>query len=246
MSALKGKTALITGGSRGIGAEAALMLAEQGADVAFTYVSSRQQADELVGRIAGTGARGLAIQADSIDPAAVTSAVERAAEAFGQVDILVNNAAATLFGPIGTMSVDDIDRVLAINVRSTIVAVQAALGHMPDGGRIITVGSNVADRMPFLGGALYAASKSALQGLNRGLARELGPRNITAVVVQPGPTDTDGNPADAPHAAQAIAHIALGRYGQSADIAAMIAYLAGEGGRHVTGTTITIDGGLNA
>jgi 3-oxoacyl-[acyl-carrier protein] reductase len=243
---LHDRAALVTGASRGIGAAIALRLAQDGADVAITFASSSQQAAELVGRIEAVGRRAIAIKADSADPAAVTAAVKSTADTFGRLDILVNNAGVVTLGPIEGITVADIDRVLAINVRAVMVATQAAAEHMTDGGRIISIGSNVAERSPWPGGSLYAASKSALIGLTRGLARELGPRGITAVVVQPGPTDTEGNPADGPHASLAIAQIPLGRYAQPADIADMVAYLAGRGGRHITGTTITVDGGFNA
>ena len=246
MNALHDRVALVTGASRGIGAAIALRLARDGADVAITYASSNRHATEIVDQIKALGRRAIAIHADSADPAAVTTAVECTADTFGRLDILVNNAGVVALGPIERITVADIDQTLAVNVRAVIVAMQAAIARMPDGGRIISIGSNVAERTPWPGGSLYAGSKAALIGLTRGLARELGPRGITAVVVQPGPTDTEGNPADGPHADQAITQIPLGHYGQPADIADLVAYLAGPGGRHITGTAITVDGGLNA
>jgi len=246
MDALDGQAALVTGASRGIGAEIALGLARDGADVAITYTSSEQAAANVVDQITALGRRAIAVRADSADPTAVTSAVQTAADALGRLDVLVNNAGLVVLGPIDAITVADIDQTLAVNVRAVLLAVQAAVPHMSDGGRIISIGSNVAERTPWPGGALYAGSKSALIGLTRGLARELGPRGITAVLVQPGPTDTDGNPGDGPQADRVIAHIPLGHYGQPADIAGMVVYLAGPGGRRITGTTITIDGGFNA
>ncbi|WIX98452.1 3-oxoacyl-ACP reductase family protein [Amycolatopsis mongoliensis] len=246
MDAIEGRTALVTGASRGIGAAIALTLAREGANVVLTYASTTSRAADVVAQIEALGRRAVAIQADSGDPAAVTAAVDAAAATFGGLDILVNNAGVVVLGPLEKMTLADIDRTFTVNVRATIVATQAAVRHMTSGGRIITIGSNVADRVPGPGGSIYAASKSALAGLTRGLAHEFGPRGITAVVVQPGPTDTDANPAHGPHAEQTIARTPLRRYGQVDDIAKMVAFLAGPGGRHVTGTTITLDGGFNA
>jgi 3-oxoacyl-[acyl-carrier protein] reductase len=243
---LEGRTALVTGASRGIGAAIALRLARDGANVALTYATDEPTAAGVVSRIEALGRRALAIRADSGDPAAVTAAVNTAATTLGGLDILVNNAGVIFFGPLETMPVADIDRTFAVNVRAAIVATQAAVAHMTGGGRIIMIGSNAADRIPGPGGAVYAASKAALNGLARGLAHELGPRGITAVVVQPGPTDTEANPADGPHSGQMVARTPLGRYGSVDDIAATVAHLAGPGGRHITGTTITVDGGFNA
>ncbi|WP_020668360.1 SDR family NAD(P)-dependent oxidoreductase [Amycolatopsis nigrescens] len=246
MSTLEGKVALVTGGSRGIGAAIATRLAADGANVALTYTRASDQAAEVVARIEGLGRKAIAIQADNTDPAAVTAAVERAAAALGGLDILVNNAGIFPFGTIDEITVEDIDRTLAIHVRAVFVAAKAAVAHMSEGGRIITIGSNLAERMPWPGMSLYAASKSAVLGLTRGLARDLGPRGITAAVVQPGPTATDMNPVDGGHADEQRAASALGRYADAGDMAAAVAYLAGEGGRFVTGSAITVDGGLNA
>ncbi|MET1073688.1 MAG: 3-oxoacyl-ACP reductase family protein [Umezawaea sp.] len=246
MLPLDGRTALVTGGSRGIGAAIALRLAQDGADVALTYVSSDRRAADVVGRIEALGRKAVAIQADSEDPAAVSAAVTTTADTFGGLDVLVNNAGIVARVPIGEMTVADVDRTFAINVRAVLVAIQAAVRHMPDGGRVITIGSNVADRVPWPHGALYAAGKSALTGMTRALARDLGPRGITAVVVQPGPTDTDANPADGPRAKDAVTRTPLGRYADPVDVANTVAFLAGPGGRHITGTTITVDGGVNA
>jgi NAD(P)-dependent dehydrogenase (short-subunit alcohol dehydrogenase family) len=246
MGTLEDKVALVTGGSRGIGAAIAVRLAAEGADVAFTYATSHAKAAEVVAQIESLGRKALAIQADSADPAAVTSAVDAAASAFSGLNVLVNNAGIMVTGTIDQVSVEDIDRALAVHVRAVIVATQAALRHMPDGSRIITIGSNLAERVPWPGMSVYAASKSALTGLTRGLARDLGPRGITAVVVQPGATDTDMNPADGPRADRQRAQNPLGHYANAADVAATVAHLAGDGGRHLTGTTITVDGGTNS
>ncbi|WNV88140.1 3-oxoacyl-ACP reductase family protein [Umezawaea sp. Da 62-37] len=246
MLPLDGKTALVTGGSRGIGAAIALRLAQDGADVALTYVSSERAAADVVSRIEALGRRAVAIRADSEDPDAVIAAVTTTVDTLGGLDVLVNNAGIVVRGPLGELTVADIDRTLAVNVRAVLVAIQAAVGHMTGGGRVITIGSNVADRIPWPGATLYAAGKSALIGMTKALARDLGPRDITAVVVQPGPTNTDANPSDGPRAAAAISRTPLGRYGEPDDVANTVAFLAGPGGRHITGTAITVDGGVNA
>jgi 3-oxoacyl-[acyl-carrier protein] reductase len=246
MSELTGKVALVTGGSRGIGAAIAKRLAQDGADVALTYVSAADKARAVVAEIEATGRRGLAIAADSADPDAVTAAVERAAAEFGRFDILVNNAGIFPFGPPEAVTVEEIDRTLAIHVRAVFVASQAALRHMEAGGRIISIGSCLAQRVPHPGVALYAMSKSALIGFTKGLARDVGERGITVNVVDPGSTDTDMNPADGTDAEAQRSFMALGRYGSADDIAAMVAHLAGPGGRFVTGASIAVDGGYAA
>jgi 3-oxoacyl-[acyl-carrier protein] reductase len=246
MPELADRVALVTGGSRGIGAATAIRLAEDGADVALTYLRTAEQADGVTDRIKAAGRRGLAIAADSADPAAVVSAVERTAAEFGRIDVLVNNAGIYPTGPIEQVTLEEIDVTLAIHVRAVLLAVQAALPHMPDGGRIISIGSCYAERVPMPGVALYSMSKSALVGLTKGLARDLGGRGITVNVVHPGPTDTDMNPADGPEADSERALTALGRYGTGEDIAATVAHLAGEGGRWITGATIAVDGGYAA
>ncbi|MFD0656280.1 SDR family NAD(P)-dependent oxidoreductase [Thermocatellispora tengchongensis] len=195
---LDGKVALVTGGSRGIGAAVAVRLAREGADVAVTYQRSQEQAAEVVARIKEAGRRGMAVRADAGDGEAVRTAVREVAGEFGRLDILVNNAGAGVLGPVEGLTLDDVDRVLAVNVRGAFVAAQAALAYMEDGGRIVTIGSCLAERVAFPGATLYATSKSALTGLTRALARELGPRGITANLINPGPIDTDMNPADGP------------------------------------------------
>ncbi len=240
------RIALVTGGSRGIGAAIALRLARDGMDVAITYVSNADRAKEVVTGIEGLGRRGVAIEADSADADAVVTAVDRTAEELGGLDVLVNNAGILLAGPLSEMSLDDIDRTLAVNVRAVLLASQAAARHLPSGGRIISIGSNLATHVPGPGMTLYSASKAALIGMTKGLARDLGPRGITANIVAPGSTDTDMNPADGPGAETQRAGTALGRYNHADDIAAAVAYLAGEGGRNVTGTTLLVDAGTNA
>ncbi|SDY65838.1 NAD(P)-dependent dehydrogenase, short-chain alcohol dehydrogenase family [Amycolatopsis xylanica] len=243
---LEGKTAFVTGGSRGIGAAIAVRLAAEGADIALTYVAGADAAAGIVGRIEALGRKAFAFQADSADARSVRTAVDAAAAALGKLDVVVHNAGVFSAGPIEEITAEEIDRVLAIHVRAVLVGTQAALPHMPDGGRIISIGSNLADRVARPGLTLYSASKAALDGLTRGLARDLGSRGITAVLVQPGSTDTDMNPASSPHADDQRALSALGHYGAAEDIAATVAHLAGPGGRHISGTTITIDGGQNA
>ncbi|WP_432253661.1 SDR family NAD(P)-dependent oxidoreductase [Streptomyces sp. HNM1019] len=246
MSDLSGKVALVTGGSRGIGAEIARTLADRGAAVGLTYHSAADQAKGLVKEIRANGGRALAIQADNADPGAVRAAIETTAAEFGGLDILVNNAGVFPSGPLEEVTPEELDRTLAIHVRSVFTAAQTASRHMTDGGRIISIGSCLTERLPAPGMSLYAMSKSALTGLTRGLARDLGPRGITAVVVDPGPTDTDMNPAGGPAADFLRGFIPLGRYGHARDVAGMVAYLAGPGGRHVTGNSILVDGGFAA
>ncbi|MCQ2996047.1 3-oxoacyl-ACP reductase FabG [Pseudomonas syringae] len=243
---LSGKIALVQGGSRGIGAAIVKRLAEEGASVAFTYVSSEAKAQELQEGITGNGGKALAIKADSADAEAIRNAVALTVEKFGRVDILVNNAGVLAIGPLDEFSLEDFDRTLAINVRSVFIASQAAAKHMGDGGRIINIGSTNADRMPFAGGGVYAMSKSALVGLTKGLARDLGPQGITINNVQPGPVDTDMNPASGDFAESLIPLMAIGRYGNAEEIASFVAYLAGPEAGYITGASLTIDGGFGA
>jgi 3-oxoacyl-[acyl-carrier protein] reductase len=246
MKKLEGKIALVTGGSRGIGAAVVHRLATEGAHVAFTYSSSPERAENVVKAVQGLGARAVAIQADSADATAVVGAVERAAKELGGLDILVNNAGVLTVGPIDTFALADFDRTLAVNIRAVFVAIQSAIKHMKSGGRIINIGSCNAERMPFAGGGVYAMSKSALQGLVQGLSRDLGPRGITINNVQPGPTDTEMNPADGANAEGLKKLMALPRFGTVEEIAGMVAYLAGPEAAYVTGASLTIDGGFNA
>jgi 3-oxoacyl-[acyl-carrier protein] reductase len=246
MSSLTSKVALITGGSRGIGAATARRLARDGADVAITYVSSPDKANAIVAEIKASGRRGMAIQADSADAKAVAGAVNKTAAELGRLDILVNNAGVFTPGAFEDVSVAELDRIWNVNVRAPIVAIQAAVKLMKDGGRIITIGSCLGERVSFPGVTIYSMTKGAVANLARGLARDLGPRGITVNVVEPGPIDTDMNPADAEGAADQARSTALGRYGKPEDIAAMVAHLAGEGGRYITGASILVDGGYAA
>src|SRR3954463_12677320 len=231
---LIGKAALVTGGSRGIGAAIARRLAAEGAAVAITFASAKQKADEVIKAIQREGGRAIAIAADNGDAAAVRKAVDETARAFGKIDILVASAGIAKIAPVSEFSLEDFDKTVAVNVRGMFVAIQQALKYMGDGGRIITIGSVNADRMPFAGGAVYAMSKAAVAGLVRGLARDLGPKGITVNNVQPGPVDTDLNPAEGPVAATMKSLMALPRYGRDSEIAGMVAYLAGSEAAFVT------------
>jgi 3-oxoacyl-[acyl-carrier protein] reductase len=246
MSELSGKRALVTGGSRGIGAAIALALAQKGADVAITYERSADRAAEVVSAIEQTGQRGLAIQADSADPAAGKAAVDAAVQGLGGLDILVNNAGIARQGLLEDIALADIDALLNVNVRGAVLVVQAAIPHLKEGGRIILLGSSLSERVPFGGVTMYSVTKSAQVALTRGLARELGPRGITVNQVNPGATDTDMNPADGEMADTLRSMTPLGKYGKPEDVAAAVAFLASPAARQITGTAVTVDGGVNA
>ena len=246
MKELAGKVALVTGGSRGIGAAIARRLAQDGAAVALTYATAAEKAQAVAKQIEAGGARVLVIKADNADPGAVTGAVEQTVRDLGRIDILVNNAGIFTGGPLDEMTVEQMDHTWAIDVRAVFLASQAAARHMTEGGRIINIGSALAERVPGPSLTLYAMCKAALTGLTKGLARDLAPRGITATVVQAGLIDTDMNPADGPGADVLRGVTALGRYGTVDEVAATVGYLAGEGARYMTGAAITIDGGFAA
>ncbi|MFE9922468.1 SDR family oxidoreductase [Streptomyces sp. NPDC005774] len=238
---LLGKVALVTGGSRGIGAATALRLAREGADVAVTYVDGKEAAEDVVRAVQALGRRAVALRADAADADEAGGAVTGTVRALGRLDVLVNNAGLGVLGPLDTLTVADVDRVLAVNVRGVFLASRAAASHMTAGGRIITLGTCMTQRVPGPGGTLYAMSKAALVGLTKALARELGGLGITANIVHPGPIDTDMNPADGPHAPAQAAMTAVGRFGTADEVAATIAHLAGAA--YVTGAEFAVDGG---
>lgn len=246
MANLSGKSALVTGGSRGIGAAIVKRLASDGVQVAFTYSASPEQAQQVVDQVQKAGGKVIAIKADATDQAAVRSAVQQAAKEFGKIDILVNNAGVAALAPIADFSEADFERTLSVNVRSVFTATQEAVRNMPDGGRIIHIGSTNADRMPFAGGSVYALTKGALASFTKGLARDLGPRSITVNNIQPGPVDTDLNPATGPFAETMLSLMALKRYGHADEIAGMVSYLAGPEAGYITGASLLIDGGFAA
>jgi 3-oxoacyl-[acyl-carrier protein] reductase len=243
---LQGKRALVTGASRGIGAAIAKRLAAEGADVAITYEKSAELAANVVCAIQSHGRRGVAIQADSADVAAVQASVEKTVRELGGLDILVNNAGILRAKELKDISLEDIDASLYVNTRSPIVASKAALPHLKKGGRIISIGSFFADRVPYSVLGIYAASKSALIGFNKGLARELGPQGITVNLVQPGSINTEMNPANGPFAEGLTRITASGRYGTGEEIAEAVAFLASPAAQYITGAAMTIDGGANA
>lgn len=244
--AFEGKVAIVTGGARGIGAAIARRLAEGGAHVALTYQQSAGAADTLVAEIKAGGGSAEAIRSDAADPAATASAIAAVAAAHGHIDILVNNAGIAVFGAMEELSLEDFDKTVAVNVRAVFAGVKAVLPHMGQGGRIVNISSTNALRMPMLGGAVYAMSKSALSGLVQGLSRDLGPRGITINNVLPGPVDTDMNPENTEFGASLHDYMAIKRHGRPEEIAAMVAYLAGPEAAYVTGADLLIDGGFAA
>ena len=246
MSEFNGRVALVTGGSRGIGAAICRRLARGGADVAFTFLRSESAAEAVLGAIEAAGRRALAKRVDAADPLAVQRMVDDVVTRFSRLDILVNNAGIFPSGPLEDVTLEEIDRTLAVHVRAVFVACQAAARHLRDGGRIISIGSCFAERVPYGGVSLYAMSKAALVGLTKGLARDLGPRGITVTLLHPGSTDTDMNPADGPAADDERKLIALGQYARPEDIAEAVAFLASNGSRYITGASLAVDGGFAA
>ncbi len=243
---LENKRALVTGGSRGIGHAIVQALASEGADVAFTYERSKERAKEVETTLRSSGRKAFCFQADSASAPAVQASVQQAAEALGGLDILINNAGIYRGGPLEELSLEDLDALLSVNVRSVVLATQQALHHLPNGGRIVNIGSCLADRVAWPGSAVYAMAKSALHGLTRGLARDLGQRCITVNIVHPGPTLTDMTKEEGEFSAMMREHVALKRFSTPEEIAGAVVYLVGPGTSNVTGTALTLDGGLNA
>jgi 3-oxoacyl-[acyl-carrier protein] reductase len=246
MSKLANKVALVTGGSRGIGAAIAKRLAADGATVAITYAKDADAAAGVVKTIELGGGKAIAIQADAANAEAVTGAVEKTFSSFGRLDVLVNNAGTAIPKPFEQSTLQEMDRVLDINVRGVFATTQAALKHMKDGGRIIMVGSAVGERAVAPGLVPYAATKGAVKMFTQALSREVGSRGITVNNVQPGPIDTDLNPASGDWAVPQKAATALDRYGHVEEIAALVAFVAGPESSYITGANLTVDGGMNA
>lgn len=246
MKKLTNKIALVTGGSRGIGAAITRRLAAEGTTVVLTYSRSAEKAEAIVAGINAAGGHALAIAADSANPIEVTDAVNTTISTFGGIDILVSNAGIYIGKTFEEHTLEDYETIMAVNVRAVYAAALAAAKHLPEGGRIITIGSNMADNAVGPQTTLYTMSKSALQGFTRGLARDMGPKKITVNLVQPGPVDTDMNPATSDLADFLRTRMPLGEYGTGDDIAGLVTFLASEEGKYITGTAITIDGGLNA
>ena len=243
---LSGKVAIVTGGSRGIGAAIAKRLAADGAKVVISYSASAEAAETVAAEIASKGGTAVAIKADAADPAQVRVLVRKTVEQFERVDILVNNAGVWIGKPVYELTDEDYDHVFDVNVRGVFAAVREASKHMGEGGRIITIGSVNGERMSYAGGSLYAATKFAVKGFTKGWSRDLAPKGITVNVVQPGPIDTDMNPADGGFADYMGPLTALGRYGKPAEVAEVVAFLAGPESAYVTGTAINVDGGMEA
>ena len=246
MSQLNGKVVLVTGGSRGIGAAIAKRLAADGAGVAVTYVKDGTSASAVVKGIESEGGKATSIQADSADAEAIQAAVEKTVSAFGRLDVLVNNAGIGFPKSFEETTLEEMDQVLAVNLRGTFIATQAALKHIGKGGRINMIGSCVGERLMTPGLVAYSATKGAVKMFTQGLSREVGSRGITVNNVQPGPIDTDLNPANSEWASTQIPATALKRYGTSDEVANLVAFIAGPESSYITGANLTIDGGTNA
>jgi 3-oxoacyl-[acyl-carrier protein] reductase len=242
---LTGKRALVTGGSRGIGAAVVRRLVEEGAEVAFTYAASVDDADALRRGLADqNGVKVLAIKADSADPDQTASAVDEALSVLGGLDIVVNNAGVSQFGPIEQIPMEDFDRLVAINLRGAFSVIQRAVPHLAEGSRIINLGSVLGERSPLPGMSVYAMTKAAIGGLSRALARELGPRGITVNVIAPGPIATDANPEAGDITDKVTGLVALGRYGAPGEVADAVVYLAGPAAAYINGAILNVDGGV--
>jgi 3-oxoacyl-[acyl-carrier protein] reductase len=246
MKRLENKVAMITGGGRGMGASITKRLAAEGASVVLTYSKSREQAEAIAAEINASGGKALAVEADSADAQAVINAVDKTVAEFGKLDVLVNNAGIYIGKAFEEHTLEDYDQIMGINVKAVYAASLAAVKHLPAGGRIITIGSNMAENALGPETTLYTMSKAALTGFTRGLARDLGKKDITVNLVQPGPINTDMNPSDTDLADFLRSRMALSEYGTGDDIAGLVAFLASAEGKFITGTAITIDGGLNA
>lgn len=246
MKKLTDKIALVTGGSRGIGAAIVKKLTAEGAKVVFTYSSSPERAEAVIADVKAAGGEAVAIKASSAVPAEVTAAVAKTIADFGRVDILINNAGIYVGKAFAEHTLEDYNEIMAINVQAVFVAALAAVKGMPGGGRIITIGSNMGDNAIGPETTLYTMSKSALQGFTRGLARDLGARKITVNLIQPGPTNTDMNPANTPFADFLRSRMALPEYGTVEDIASFVSFIASDEAKYITGSFLTIDGGMNA
>jgi len=246
MSKLTEKVALVTGGSRGIGAAIAKRLAADGANVAITYTKGADAAASVVKEIERAGRKAIAIRADAADACAVEAAVEKTVATFGRLDVLVNNAGTAIPKTFEETTLEELDRLIDINVRGTFVTTQAALKQMNDGGRIIMIGSAVGERALTPGLVPYSATKGAVKMFAQGLSREVGSRGITVNNVQPGPIDTDLNPAAGDWAVPQKAFTALGRYGHVDEVAALVAFVAGPESSYITGANLTVDGGMIA
>lgn len=248
MSKFNNKVALVTGGSRGIGAGIVKRLAKDGANVAFTYINSADKADALVKEVEAYGVSALAIQADSGDSNAISAAIKTAAQKFGKIDILVNSAGVFVTGQVDDLAADlsSFDRQIDVNVKGVVAAVRTAIPYIPNGGRIITIGSTGAHRSPYPGISDYVATKAAVAAYTRGWSRDLGAKGITVNTIQPGLIDTDMNPADGEFSAYMLQSVALGHYGKPEDIAGTVSFLASEDGRYITGSVINVDGGQSA
>lgn len=244
MESIKNKTAFVTGGSRGIGQQIVRKLFSEGVNIAFTYSNSENEANQLVLELSNEETKVIALRADSGNEKSIIDAINKAFEVFGSLDILVNNAGVAINDLLPDVKMEDFDKMVAVNIKGVFVAIQTVAALMNDGGRIITIGSAAAERSIFPSGSVYAMTKAAVAGLTRGIARDLAPRGITVNTVQPGPIETDMNPADSQFADIIRGYVALGHYGTKSDIAELVAFLANPSAKYITGTSINIDGGL--